>query len=145
MPQQASVPHCWYVNEPPVACPVPLCPYEAANIQCLFTHMGLHHPLHIEGYPGYNKCPRCHQYVRGVVPSGHHLASGVCKQGEDRWNARVAAAVLTEQQENLPSIFVEGERIDHVESFTYSWREIATSDDNLQACLQNLAKAKSNQ
>ena len=49
---------------------------------------------------------------------------------------------MAEQLANLPTFYIEGVEIEHVDSFTYLGREITSSDDDFPACLQNLAKAK---
>ena len=43
---------------------------------------------------------------------------------------------------NLPTFYVEGAPIARVENFTYLGQVVTSTDDDLQACLRNLAKAK---
>ena len=144
-PQRPSGPRRYVVDTIPTACPVPHCPYEATNVTSLFRHMAARHPMDeviVVGHPGYNKCPDCQQYVKGATPSTRHLRSELCKQGKKRWKARLAAEELATQLGNLPTFYVEGEPIERVENFTYLGRVVTSTDDDLQACLRNLAKAK---
>ena len=63
-------------------------------------------------------------------------------KGKETMGVRLADEELAEQLGNLPTFYVEGEPIAQVESFTYLRRVITSTDDDLQACLRNLAKAK---
>ena len=144
-PQRASGPRRYVVGPPPVGCPVPLCPYEASTATNLFRHFAARHTeddLHIAGYPGYNKCPRCQQYVKGQEPSARHLNSALCQRGKKRWEAREAEEELARQLGNLPTFYIEGREIDRVDEFTYLGKQVSSEDDDLRACLRNLAKAK---
>ena len=101
-----------------------------------------HDELHVAGYMGYKKCPQCFQYVRGQEPSRWHLQSTVCCQGQKSWAALLAEEELSEQLSNLPTFYVEGQEIEWVDSFTYLGRQLSSGDDDFQACLRNLSKAK---
>ena len=101
-----------------------------------------HDELHVAGYPGYNKCPRCFQYVRGQEPSRRHLRSQVCQQGRKRLAARMAEEELSQQLSNLPTFYIEGREIERVDTFTYLGRQLSSGDDDFHACLRNLSKAK---
>ena len=144
-PQRASGPRRWTVDTPPVCCPVPLCPYEADTVTALFRHMAARHPedeVQVEGYPGYYKCPECNQYVKGATPTQRHLRSATCKRGRKRRQAKEAEEALSDALSDLPTFYIEGREVERVESFTYLGRELTTSDNDLQACMRNLAKAK---
>ena len=91
---------------------------------------------------GYKKCPQCFQYVRGQEPSHQHLQSAVCRQGRKRWVVRLAEEELSEQLSNLPTFYVEGQEIELVDSYTYLGCHLSSGDDDFQACLRNLSKAK---
>ena len=83
MPKRASSYSPWryVVGPPPVDCPVRFCPYEASTVNNLFRHFTARHmedDLSVDGYPGYNKCPRCQQYVKGQEPTARHLNLAMC-------------------------------------------------------------------
>ena len=144
-PTPHSGPRRWTVDTPPVCCPVPLCPYEADTVTALFRHMAARHPedeVQVEGYPGYYKCPECNQYVKGATPTQRHLRSATCKRGRKRRQAKEAEEALSDALSDLPTFYIEGREVERVESFTYLGRELTTSDNDLQACMRNLAKAK---
>ena len=58
------------------------------------------------------------------------------------WAARLAEEEMDEQLSNLPTFYVEGQEIEWVDSFTYLGRQLSSGDDDFQACLRNLSKAK---
>ena len=70
------------------------------------------------------------------------MSSALCKQGAKKWAARVAEEETSQQLANLPTFYVEGYEIEQIETFTYLGRTLMSIDDDLPACLHNLAKAK---
>lgn len=67
-PDRCNMPRRWVVEKPPVACPVPFCPYMATTIMGLHRHMAFRHEddeLHIYDTVGYYKCHKCNMYIQG--------------------------------------------------------------------------------
>ena len=56
--------------------------------------------------------------------------------------ACLAKEELSEQLSNLPTFYIEGREIEQVDSFMYLGCQLSSGDDDFQACLRNLSKAK---
>ena len=99
-PKRASGPWRSVVGPPPVDCPVHFCPYDASTATNLFRHFTARHmedDLSIAGYPGYNKCPRCQQYVKGQEPTARHQNLVMCHQGKKEMRGRSVYSSACEQ------------------------------------------------